>query len=141
MRTLKRYAPVLAVALVAAIAVPVVVQAAPDNIDRAVRAVWGGLQIGKTGTKIDDSYAVSAVTLDIASVAAVTCLDTTLGTAVTGAAVGDVCVLGLPASPQANLGFSCFVSAADTVKIRACNPTAGALDPASAAYSVRVFDP
>lgn len=142
MRSLKRFAPVLAIlALASAVAVPLVADAdPPGNLDRTVRRMWGGAQIGQSGTAIADSYAATA-TLDIASITSVTCLDTALGSNVTGAAVGDVCVLGLPAAPTANVAFSCFVSAADTVKIRACNPTGSAVDPASASYSVRVFDP
>lgn len=101
----------------------------------------GGAKIGRTGTTIEDSYSASAVTLDIANVPAATCLDTALGTDITGAAVGDVCVLGLPAAPTANLSFDCYFSAANTAQIRACNPTAGGINPASGAYSVRSLDP
>lgn len=101
----------------------------------------GGVIIGREGTKIDDSFAVAPTTKDIGNIVANVCLDTELSAAATGAAVNDVCVIGLPAAPTTNISFSCFVSATDTITIRACNPTVGAINPASADYAARVFDP
>ncbi len=98
----------------------------------------GGITIGDTGTRLDSSPRASA-TIDIASVAAQTCLDTAI--TVTGAALAAECSVGLPAAPIANLSFTCFVSAANTAQIRSCNPTGSAIDPASADYSVRTFNP
>lgn len=98
----------------------------------------GATTIGTAGTAISKSVRGSSA-VDIASISAQTCLDTSFS--LTGAATGDECTLGLPASPAANLSFMCYVSAADTVQIRACNPTVGAIDPASATYSVRTFAP
>lgn len=98
----------------------------------------GGITIGASGATISKTVRLSQA-VDVASVAAQTCLDTSL--TVTGAVTGAECAVGLPASPTANLGFSCYVSAADTVQLRACNPTGGAIDPASATYSVRTFNP
>jgi len=57
---------------------------------------------------------------------------------VTGAAVGDRVSLGLPAAPTAGIVFQAFVSAADTVTVRATNITANPVDPASATYKVKV---
>lgn len=98
-----------------------------------------GLTIGATGTKIAASYRVTS-TIDIASIAANVCAtDSTI--TVTGAVTGAECIVGSPAALNAGLQQSCYVSAADTVKLRTCNNTAGAIDPASATYSVRVFNP
>jgi len=58
---------------------------------------------------------------------------------VTGAATGDEVALGLPAAPTSGIVFNAFVSSANTITVRAHNYTAGAIDPASATYSVRVF--
>lgn len=77
-------------------------------------------------------------TLDFPSVAAGG--TQTLTITVTGAVVGDGCVLGLPSSGGlAGLVFKAHVSAADTVTVTAINGTAGALDPASAGYAVWCF--
>jgi len=76
-------------------------------------------------------------TLDFGSIASLGLEDLTI--TVTGAAVGDEVALGLPAAPTSGIIFNTFVSAADTVTVRAHNYTAGAIDPASATYSVRVF--
>ena len=58
---------------------------------------------------------------------------------VTGAAVNDEVILGLPAAPTAGIVFNGFVSAANTVTIRATNVTASPVDPAAATYSVIVL--
>lgn len=57
------------------------------------------------------------------SLAANTVSDTTM--TVTGAAVGDVVALGPPAAPVTGVLFNGFVSATDTVTVRAGNVTAG----------------
>lgn len=96
-----------------------------------------GLTIG-AGTAISKSVAATA-TIDVGSIAAVTCLDTSQ--ALTGAAAGSPCVLGAPAAATANVSWSCYVSAADTIQVRGCNVTALAIDPASGSYQIRVFNP
>src|SRR4051812_20936485 len=106
MKTLTRFLPVLAVVtLVASVAV------ATPPIETMAKVFKAGLVIGTDGTALTKHYSKTA-TVDIASVNAVTCLDTTLSAAVTGAAVGDGCSLGTPASPTGNIGFTCYVSAA-----------------------------
>lgn len=57
---------------------------------------------------------------------------------ITGVAVGDVCTVGLPAAPTTGMIYSCFVSAADTVKVREFNATTGTVDAASATFRVFV---
>ena len=76
-------------------------------------------------------------TLDFASIASLGQADLTI--TVTGATIEDEVALGLPAAPTSGIIFNAFVSATNTVTVRAHNYTAGAIDPASATYSVRVF--
>lgn len=84
---------------------------------------------------ITETLSASA-TIDFAS-ATTTCVDSSAIT-VTGALAGDACSVGTPAAATANLSFTCYVSASDAVKVRAC--AAGtAADAASATYYVRVF--
>lgn len=54
----------------------------------------------------------------------IVCADSA-GTTVTGARVGDPCIVGMPATLTAggtglHHSFTCYVSAADTIKIRQC---------------------
>jgi predicted RecA/RadA family phage recombinase len=74
--------------------------------------------------------------LDFPSIAAAA--SSALTISVPGAAVGDIATVGLPAVPTAGLLFTAWVSAADTVTVRATNITAGAIDAASATYKVAV---
>lgn len=83
---------------------------------------------------------IETATLDFPSVAAsVGVQDLTI--TVTGAAVGDPVALSLPAAINSGLIFNAFVSAANTVTVRCSNITAGALNPASAAFTVAVIKP
>lgn len=98
----------------------------------------GTLKIGTSGTVIDDSYAASA-TIDFASTSSDTRDSSSI--TVTGAAVGDVCSVGVPVAAQVSGAiFECFVTAADTVVVRLAAVKAG-VDPASGTFTVRVFDP
>ena len=58
---------------------------------------------------------------------------------VTGAAVGDEVVMALPAAPAAGLIFNAFVSAANTVTIRASNISVSPVDAGAATYGVIVI--
>lgn len=78
-------------------------------------------------------------TLDFGSIAAAASEDLTI--TVSGAVVGYSTTHGLPAAPAAGITWDSFVSAADTVTIRATNITASAVDPASATYRATVFVP
>jgi hypothetical protein len=93
----------------------------------------GAVTTGATLTKIRTATAA----LDFPSISAVSQADLTI--TVTGAVVGDEVALALPAAPTAGIVFNAYVSAANTVTVRASNITAGAIDPASASYSVLVF--
>jgi hypothetical protein len=92
-------------------------------------AIGGGAAITKVLT--------ASATLDFASIAAAGSEDKTI--TVTGAAVGDPVALSLPAAIDAGLVFNAFVSAANTVTVRATNASAGAIDAASASFRVAVI--
>ncbi len=82
--------------------------------------VWAqtALKVGATGTPILTSYAGSG-SIDFAGVTDA-CEDSP-GQTLTGAAVNDVCAVGLPTTGfHANSWTTCYVSAADTVKVRYC---------------------
>ncbi len=73
-----------------------------------------------TANKVTGIFHASA-TIDFASTT-VGSLDHS-GTTITGVAVGDSCFVGAPGTPASNATFSCYVSAANTVKVR-FTPTA-----------------
>lgn len=76
--------------------------------------------------------------LDFGSIAAQSHVDLTV--TATGAVAGDCVSLGVPtASVTAGVVYSAWVSAADTVTVRANNYTAGALDPASGSFKVAIL--
>lgn len=75
--------------------------------------------------------------LDFPNTAAQTSSDLTI--TVTGAAVGDVVLLGVPAaSVNADSCYTAFVSAANTVTVRFNNYSAGAIDPASGTFRAAI---
>jgi hypothetical protein len=98
------------------------------------------LSIESDGVWVDDlpndHTLYAAATLDYPSIAAGASADLTI--ALPGAALGDTVALGLPAAPAAGLLFMAFVSAANTVTVRAMNITAAAVDAASASYAVSI---
>jgi hypothetical protein len=79
-------------------------------------------------------------TIDVASMAAGTCASDADVT-VTGALTGSECVAGAPSALPGSVQLNCFVSAADSVKLRICNNSAGPVDPPQLTYNVRVFNP
>lgn len=91
--------------------------------------------ISGTGATITNVL-VGSASLNFAEIAAAASADLTI--AVTGAAVNDTVSLGLPAAPTAGLIFQAFVSAADTVTVRATNITALPVDAAAATYGVQI---
>lgn len=92
--------------------------------------------IGATGVAVEAVLSNSA-SLNFASIAAAASADLTI--TVTGAAVGDEVTVGLPAAPTAGIIYQAFVSAANTVTVRATNITAGAIDPAAQTFNVAVL--
>lgn len=79
----------------------------------------------------------ATATLDFGSINAAASEDLTI--TVAGAAVNDSVSLGLPAAPTAGIMFRGFVSAANTVTVRATNITGGPINPASATYRATVI--
>lgn len=114
--------------------------AAYDRTERGKVQFKDGIGIGSTlaaGDRITKALATTSV-YDPASVTA-TCTESAAIT-VTGAAVGDVCLVGPPvAAGTMNVSLTCYVSAANAAKIKVCNPTAGAIDVLTGTWSVRVF--
>lgn len=94
-----------------------------------------GITVGG-GTRIKKILEASAA-LDFPNILAAASADLTV--TVTGAVVNDTVSLGLPAAPTAGITFNGFVSAADTVTVRAHNYTGGAIDPASQTVRVTVL--
>jgi len=92
--------------------------------------------VGSTGLTLANVLGASAA-LNFASIAAAAQEDLTI--TVTGAAANDAVILGLPVAPTAGIVFNAFVSAADTVTVRATNITGSSVDPASATYNVIVI--
>jgi hypothetical protein len=88
---------------------------------------------GNTITKVLSGSA----SLDFGSIGAAAQAGLTI--TVTGAAVGDEVITALPAAPAAGIVFNAFVSAANTVTIRASNITAASVDPVAATYGVIVI--
>jgi len=92
--------------------------------------------ISGTGARLT-SVLTNSAALDFASIATTASEDLTI--TVTGAAVNDEVALGLPSAPAAGLVFNAFVSAANTVTVRASNITGTAVNAPSATYAVSVF--
>jgi hypothetical protein len=88
---------------------------------------------GSTITKVLSGSA----SLDFGSISAAAQADLTI--TVTGAAVGDEVVMALPAAPAAGIVFNAFVSAANTVTVRASNISGSPVNPAAATYGVVVI--
>lgn len=117
---------------------------------RAVATSVGGdanvsLDIQTTGTGVVKANGVTVSTrltntaaLDFGSINAQSFADLTI--TVTGAATGDAVALGTPtAAITAGIAFTAWVSATDTVTVRAHNYTAGALDPASGTFRATII--
>lgn len=87
---------------------------------------------GATITKV----LTNSASLNFGSISAASQADLTI--TVTGAATGDEVIIALPASPAAGLVFNAFVSATDTVTVRASNISGSPVDPAAATFGVIV---
>lgn len=95
-------------------------------------------RIGTNGTDISESNAVSG-TIDFGSISNGACADNTA--TLTGAAVNSPVSCSWPAALEAGLAGTCWISATNTVKFRLCNVTGSPIDPASATFGARQFDP
>ena len=79
----------------------------------------------------------ASATLDFPSISAQSFADLTI--TVTGAALGDSVALGVPtASVTAGLMFTAWVSATNTVTVRAHNYSVAAADPASGTFKATI---
>jgi hypothetical protein len=92
--------------------------------------------IAGNGNTITKALSGSA-SLNFGSIGAAAQADLTI--TITGAAVGDEVIMALPAAPTAGLIFNAFVSAANTVTVRASNITAASIDPAAATFGAIVI--
>jgi hypothetical protein len=79
----------------------------------------------------------ATASLNFGNLVAQSKLDLTI--TVTGAVVGDAVFLGLPTATTAGIIHEAYVSAADTVTVRANNFTSGAIDPAAMTFRVVVM--
>jgi hypothetical protein len=80
----------------------------------------------------------NTATLDFGSVSAQS--QATLTMTVTGAVAGDAVALGVPTASVTNgIDYTAWVSAADTVTVRAANYSAGAADPASGTFRATII--
>lgn len=100
------------------------------------------IETGKRAVIRDSTWEQATIksvtaTLDFPSIAAGTGAELTV--AVTGAVAGDLVTVAPPAALEAGLSATGYVSAADTVTIRLVNATVGAVDPASADWTVGVL--
>ena len=109
--------------------------AAPQN--NIINIITGEMLRNSSGQWFGAGRITKSAALDFPSIPTLTSADLTI--TVTGAAVGDPVALGTPAAPTANVAFTAFVSAADTVTVRCHNYTAAAVDPASGIFKVTVF--
>jgi hypothetical protein len=80
----------------------------------------------------DQERPSGTASLDFPSIAAGQSQELTV--TVPGAAVGDAVAAGPPSSLPAGLSATAYVSAVDTVSVRLSNPTAAAINPASASW-------
>ena len=94
------------------------------------------IRLGDVGTAFNSIIANTA-TLDFPSIPANATTNLTI--TVTGAAANDSVLLGPPAALTSEIGLTAFVSGANTVTVRAINPTGAAIDPASGTYRATVI--
>ncbi len=101
----------------------------------------GIMQTDNTGAMTWRNSGTGSSALDFPSTNDGASSDLTL--TVTGAAVGDMVVLGIPngAQPAGTVWYQGWVSAADTVTVRLYNQSGAAVDPASDTFNVMVLRP
>lgn len=94
-----------------------------------------GFVVG-SGATVSKLLSASA-SLDFGSISAGAQADLTI--TVTGAAAGNEVIMALPAAPAAGIVFNAFVSAANTVTVRASNISGSPVNPSPATYGVVVL--
>lgn len=117
---------------------PILIRAVGDDTNIDINAQTKGTgQLLQNGVPVATKLTGTA-TLDFGSVTAASFADLTI--TVTGAATGDAVALGTPtAAITAGIAFTAWVSATNTVTVRAHNYTAGALDPASGTFRATII--
>lgn len=80
----------------------------------------------------------AAAELDFGSIVTNAVVDLTI--TVTGADTNSVVLLGLPAAANASVVFNAFVSATNTVTVRAANISTASVDPATGSYRATVIN-
>jgi len=115
------------------------VNSSTANSLTTARTINGVSFNGTANVLVPGNCVTNTATLDFPSIAAGASADLTI--TVTGAVVGYSVSMGLPSAPAAGIVWSAFVSASNTVTIRASNITLIAVDPASATYRATVFIP
>ena len=118
--------------------------AAPTNVnmDGTVRWMKLGFFTGTTaaGTASNKVTTVLGASSAYDAVSITSNCTESVNIAMTGAKLGDVCAVGAPPAVGAlSVAVTCYVSSADNARIKVCNPTVGAIDPASGTYYLRVF--
>jgi hypothetical protein len=93
--------------------------------------------ISGVGSATITKVLTATASLNFPSISAAAQADLTI--TVTGAAVGDEVMMSLPAAPAAGLVFNAFVSATNTVTVRASNISGSPVDAAAASYGVIVI--
>ena len=111
------------------------------NIGRAALAALIGdatarVIIDRSSTS-GNTFLTATASLDFGSMATMTSAELTI--TVPGAAVGDAVALGGPAAPNASFQYFGYVSAANTVTVRAFNGSTGTVDPAAATWRATVI--
>lgn len=112
----------------------------PDGLQVAnvLTVESGGIKIPAAGTAVT-GFRSTTSSIDFGATAANTCEESGAIT-LTGAAVGNTVTIGTPAAPATNSHIFGYVSAADTVRVRRCNVSTGALaDPAAETYRIAVI--
>jgi hypothetical protein len=83
-------------------------------------------------------FITATATLDFPSISSNSSEELTI--TVTGAATGDVVILGAPSAIESGLTWCGYVSAADTVTVRLHKSSGGSVNPASATWKVTVIN-
>lgn len=99
-----------------------------------------GIEIGNSSNRdAINTIQYQTASLDFGATGANVCEVVTFS--MTGAADGDVCMVGAPnAATSTNTNYTCFVSAADTISVKRCNvATSAASDPAAATFEVSLI--
>jgi len=130
--------------LALSLVVSLVAYAAPTNVDMDGNVRWMklGFWSGTTAAGTASNRVTSMLgTSSVYDAASITSACTESGNiAMTGAKLGDVCAVGAPTAVGAlQVSVTCYVFSTNNARIKVCNPTVGAIDPASGTYYLRII--